>query len=272
MVILVPTRSRTAQVPARCIYENIVCKFGVPLEIVSDRATAFLDQVLQEYLKILEIHHIPTSAYTPRSNGNLERIHRDVNAIITKLSRGEPHRWVDFVCQTEFILNSRIHSVTGFSPFYLAHGVEPRIPGDQVPEIPPRLYDLNNLQDVAGLSAEELASLGQNRAAALQRLKAQAIRMKSYYDERLGVKDPNFQVGDVVKMKNHSKSKFQFKYIGPFYIVEKGLNGTFYLQRPDGRRWVDATGTDTPANSEPVFRFTEFDGEYYYTGKEYQTV
>jgi hypothetical protein len=92
MVILVPTRSRTAQVAARCIYENIVCKFGVPLEIVSDRATAFLDQVLQEYLKILEIHHLPTSAYTPRSNGNLERIHRDVNAIITKLSRGEPHR------------------------------------------------------------------------------------------------------------------------------------------------------------------------------------
>jgi hypothetical protein len=86
-------------------------------------------------------------------------------------------------------VTSRIHSVTEFSPFYLAHGVEPRIPEDQVPEIPPRIYDLNNnLQDVAGLSAEELASLGQNRAAALQRLKAQAIRMKSYYDERLGVK------------------------------------------------------------------------------------
>ena len=83
LVILVPTRTRSAKIAATCIFENIVCKFGVPLEIVSDRATSFLDKVLQEYLQILETHHLPTSAYTPRSNGNLERVHRDVNSILT---------------------------------------------------------------------------------------------------------------------------------------------------------------------------------------------
>jgi hypothetical protein len=128
-------------------------------------------------LKILEIHHLPTSAYTPRSNGNLERAHRDVNAILTKLCQGESHRWIHYVSQVEFILNSRIHSVTGFSPFYLAHGIDPRIPGDEVPSIPPRAYDISNSEDIAVLSSQELATLGQNRAAALQRLKAQALKM-----------------------------------------------------------------------------------------------
>ena len=53
-VIFVKTKDRKASTAARCIFENIVCKYGVPLEIVSDRATAFLDQVLQEYLKLDE--------------------------------------------------------------------------------------------------------------------------------------------------------------------------------------------------------------------------
>jgi hypothetical protein len=84
----------------------------------------------------------------------------------------------------------------------------------------------------------------------------------------MGVKEPSFRVGDVVKMKNYHKTKFKFKYLGPYYIVDKGMNDTFYLQQPDGRRWVDATGRDTPVNSDHLSRFSEFDGEYYYSGKE----
>jgi hypothetical protein len=30
LIVLVPTRSRSAKVAAQCIFENIVCKFGVP--------------------------------------------------------------------------------------------------------------------------------------------------------------------------------------------------------------------------------------------------
>ena len=176
------------------------------------------------------------------------------------MCQGESQRWIYYVSQVEFILNSRIHSVSGFSPFYLAHGIEPRIPGDEVPMIPPRAYDLGNPEDVALRSSQELALLGQNRAAALQRLKSQATRMKLYYDEKLGVKESSFEIGDVVKMRNHHKTKFKLKFLGPYYIVDKGPNGTFYLQRPDGRRWVDVTGTDTPVNPEHLSRFTDFDG------------
>ena len=72
-VIYCATRDRTAQTAARCIFENIVCKYGSPAEIVSDRG--FMDTVLAEYLKLLEIHHLPSAAYTPRTNGLDERGH-----------------------------------------------------------------------------------------------------------------------------------------------------------------------------------------------------
>jgi hypothetical protein len=263
-VIYVATKDRTAKTAAQCIFEAIVCKFGSPLEIVSDRG--FMDSVLAEYLKLLEIHHLPSAAYTPRTNGLDERGHQDLKNIITKVSNGDPTKWVKILPLAEFIMNARISNSTGFSPFYLSHGVEPRLPGDEIPAVPPGHYDLNDEGDVAQLSSNELAKLGQNRAAALQRLKVQALRMKKYYDEKVGASIPSWQIGDVVKMINHTRTRFKFRFIGPFYIVDKGPNNTYFLQRPDGRRWTAPNGQDIPVNSDDLARFTEFDGEYYYSG------
>lgn len=262
-MIFVKTKDRKASTAARCIFENIVCKYGVPLEIVSDRATAFLDQVLQEYLKLLEISHLPTSAYTPRSNGSVERVHRELKSILTKLCNGDIHSWDSFLPQAEFVLNVRISNATGYSPFYLSHGLEARLPGDEIPPVPPGYFDLTDEGDVAAFSSQELASLGQNRAAALQRLKSQAVRMKQQYDQRVGVSSADFKVGDIVKLKNHNTGKFQFKYIGPFYIVDSGPNSTHFLQRLDGRRWTDMSGQDIPVNSEYLSLFTSLDNEFY---------
>jgi hypothetical protein len=67
-------------------------------------------------------------------------------------------------------------------------------------------------------------------------------------------------------MINHTRTRFKFRFIGPFYIVDKGPNNTYFLQRPDGRRWTAPNGQDIPVNSDDLARFTEFDGEYYYSG------
>ena len=90
--------------------------------------------------------------------------------------------------------------------------------------------------------------------------------MKLYYDSKLGVTDHVWEVGDVVKLRNHSQTRFKFPWIGPFYVVHRGPNDTYYLQRPDGRRWTSQNGVDTPVNPEDLAAFHEFDGEYYYDG------
>ena len=260
-VIYVATKDRTAKTAAECIFREIVCKYGSPLEIVSDRG--FMDSVLGEYLKILEIHHLPSAAYTPKTNGLDERGHQDLKNIITKLSDGDPTKWTKLLPLAEFILNSRISNSTGFSAFYLSHGFEPRLPGDELPALPPGYYDPQDQGDIALMSCKELARLGQNRAAALQRLKAQAVRMKSYYDKKMGVTMSKFNIGDVVKMVNHSKTRLKFRFTGPFYIVDQGPNNTY---RPDGRRWTSQNGTDIPVNPDYLAYFTELDPEYYYDG------
>jgi hypothetical protein len=269
-VIYVATKDRTARTAANCIFREIVCKFGAPLEIVSDRG--FMDTVLKEYLRILEIQHLPSSSYTPRTNGLDERGHQDLKNIITKLSNGVPAKWFTILPLAEFILNSRISDSSGFSAFYLTHGFEPRLPGDEWPSLPPGAYDLTDSVDAAAYSARQLEILGQNRAAALQRLRVQAARMKQNYDRKVGVLEHAYQVGDVVKLINHSRTRFKFRYLGPFYIADHGPNGTYFLIRPDGRRWTSMNGVDTPVNPDHLSSYTEFDGEYYYDGQDIQLV
>jgi hypothetical protein len=167
-----------------------------------------------------------------------------------------------FLPQAELTLNVRIHDATGFSPFYLSHGVEARLPADVIPPVPPGFYDMNDAGDVAFLSSQELAALGQNRAAALMRLRAQAIRMKRRYDAQIGIEEPSFEIGDVVKLKRNGSS-LHHTHRGPFYIVDQGPNQTYFLQRPDGRRWVDVTGHDTPVNPDHLEYYTALDPEYY---------
>ena len=212
LVVAKPIRNRDAASVAEFIFENLTCRFGAPVEIITDRAKSFLDTVLQEYMQLLEIHHLPTTPYTPRANGTCERMHRSLNEILTKLCAGDRRRWDFYLPQAVLALNIRRSNATGYSPFYLCHGFEPRLPGDTLPAIPPNAFDLNNELDVAELTAKELARLGQNRAAALHRLRAQADVMKSRYDAQLKSIDDGhcYKIGILVKLKNHRATKFQF--------------------------------------------------------------
>ena len=187
-------------------------------------------------------------------------MHRTLNSMLVKLTRGDRTKWDIYLHQAIFALNSRNHSATGFSPFYLAHGLEPRLPGDDIPAIPPGSFDFNDELDVSIYTEQELARLGQNRAAALQRLQAQALAMKQRYDAELDVSAHSFEPGDVVKLRHHDRRKLEFQWRGPFYVVEKGPNETYRLMQPDGIQ------LDTPINHDHLAYYSRDDPEIYYSG------
>ena len=75
----------------------------------------------------------------------------------------------------------------------------------------------------------------------------------------------SFAPGDIVKMKNNSRLKFQFRWSGPYFIVNKGPNDVYYLERPDG------TILENPVNGDYLDYFTPEDPEYYYDGNVART-
>ncbi|KAH9269611.1 hypothetical protein BASA83_008261 [Batrachochytrium salamandrivorans] len=47
-------------------------------------------------------------------------------------------------------------------------------------------------------------------------------------------------VGDMVKMKHHDRLKLEFKWKGPYHVVDVGHPGTYWIMTPQGLRLPNA--------------------------------
>ena len=90
-----PLASIAASMVKKFIWEFIICRFGLPMTIISDNGTQFADAHLQEWLAELHIQQIFTSVAHPQGNGQVERANRSIlEGIKTRLGT-KGHGWVD---------------------------------------------------------------------------------------------------------------------------------------------------------------------------------
>lgn len=124
-----PLRVENAKAIAAFIFEEILCRWGALEEIVTDNGTPFvkaLDILGQQF----GIHHIRISAYNSRANGIVERQHRPVRESLMKASDGDEAKWPTVLHSVLWAERVTIQRSTGFSPYRIAHGVEPLFPFD----------------------------------------------------------------------------------------------------------------------------------------------
>jgi hypothetical protein len=169
----------------------------------------------------------------------VERMHSTLRGIISKLSDGSPDRWDEFLPQAIFSLRVRVHAVTKYSPFYLLYGVNPRIPMDTQPlrsDMQP-LDEVEKMEERHEFSARTFEELGYDRSAAYHRSVAQAARMEKYYNAKKKTENHAYEIGDMVKLKNYGKTKFEFSWKGPYSVVGYGLvPGTYQIMDMRGQR------------------------------------
>ncbi|GFS54394.1 transposon Tf2-11 polyprotein [Trichonephila clavipes] len=60
--------------------------FGNPIRIISDRGSSFTSTLLKDYCDEEKIQHLQIATGVPRGNGQVERIHRTLIPVLTKLS------------------------------------------------------------------------------------------------------------------------------------------------------------------------------------------
>ena len=74
-LIAIPLPNIKALTIADALAKHVICRFGAPRAILSDRGTSFLSEIFENMMKIFKIHHLTTSGYHPQTNGSLERSH-----------------------------------------------------------------------------------------------------------------------------------------------------------------------------------------------------
>ncbi|GFR83290.1 Gag-Pol polyprotein [Elysia marginata] len=103
-------------------------RFGVPEDIVSDRGRQFTSNLWSGLNKLLGIDTNTTTAYHPQANGMVERLHRQLKAVLKARTTGPG--WFDELPMVLLGIRSSWRVDTDCSPAELVYGTTLRIPGE----------------------------------------------------------------------------------------------------------------------------------------------
>ncbi|MCO5613208.1 hypothetical protein L7F22_067484 [Adiantum nelumboides] len=216
---------------SRFVYTHICCRFGTPLEIVSDNGPGFRKGLLTEVCEELHILHLHSTPYYPQSNGLVEKANGIIAGIIRKMVKNKTKLWDDFLDGALWAYRTTYKEATEFTPFHLVYGQKALQPIElNIPTM--------RLHGKAAQRKEEewtyrlltLAELERKREVAYECYKRKATQVKDKLDKK--VKDKGIKEGDLVlrydnRLDNRFDAKFETRWQGP-YIVKKAFNSSYY--------------------------------------------
>uniref|UniRef100_H3HA28 Integrase catalytic domain-containing protein n=1 Tax=Phytophthora ramorum TaxID=164328 RepID=H3HA28_PHYRM len=126
-VIAKASASRTAQTIAENYEECVFRRFGASEVIRHDREPGFMSDFFRAFSRIVGQKQRATMAYRPQANGTAERmvqtLTRSLKMYVSDVNQRD---WDEYAERLTFALNTAQDRVRGDTPFYLAHGWDPR--------------------------------------------------------------------------------------------------------------------------------------------------
>lgn len=223
-VMLKPTCGENAK-DACELLEEFTYRVRKPMKVTTDRGTAFMSDAFQAKCKEVGAQFAPVGPRQPQANGQVERINKEINEMAAKLWASGKH-WSDYIRQIEYALNTSVSEATGYTPYELVYGREPKAIG------------VVNAQDI---DTQPVAINVRNKVQQLQTLafrnQKQAAQKQRHYHDRMS-RERKFEIGDKVRWHDTTRvGKLVSQWIGPFTVVKDIGSANFTLQRPDGSQF-----------------------------------
>jgi hypothetical protein len=95
---------------------------------VTDQGKSFTSAFFKETCNILGVKQIHSSAYNPRGNGMMERIHKTTNQGLSHYVNSYIRDWNTLIPFYIMAYRGTPHGTSGFNPYYLLHGTEIILP------------------------------------------------------------------------------------------------------------------------------------------------
>jgi transposase InsO family protein len=131
--IAVPLKDAESSTIAAALFDKVVTEHGVPEKILSDQGKNLVSQGIITLCRRWGAAKVQTGGYNPQANGSCERFHRYLNAAMAILQETKSKVEWDEICSSAvFSYRVSTNDATGYSPFFLAHGYNPRLPLDAV--------------------------------------------------------------------------------------------------------------------------------------------
>ena len=232
----IPTRDQKARTVARILVREWFVRYGVPKRLHSDQGRNFESEIIKELCKIYNIEKSRTTPYHPEGNGQCERFNRTLHDRLRTLPTTKKTRWPEHLPELVYAYNCTPHSTTGFTPYYLFFGREPRLPVDQL------LGDAENavVSDTKANEVDEWVAdhhrrLREAMEVALERTQDEAERRQLVANQKAANTD--LAVGTQVYLRNRAvrgRNKMQDKWDSePYKVVDRpDPDGNVYVVEP----------------------------------------
>ncbi len=131
----------------RTLEKEIFARYGYPEAIHSDQGLQFMAKLFKQLQPQLGIKVTDTTGYNPKGNGQVERMHRDLNSILRALTTeySDPFAWEDLLPQALFALRTAVCKSTGLALYQILFGRQCSTPIDVIFRFVPPDKALGNL-------------------------------------------------------------------------------------------------------------------------------
>ncbi|GJS14713.1 reverse transcriptase domain-containing protein [Tanacetum coccineum] len=217
------------------VWDNIVCRFGLPGEIISDNGKQFSNNPFKDWCAKLNITQCFASVKHPQSNGLVERANRSLGeGVKARLGEGNKN-WIEEILHVLWAHRTMIKSSNGDTPFSLTYGTEAVIPAEiGMPTYRTAVVDTVHNDEELRLNLDLLEE--RRDRAAICEAKAK-MKMTKYYNAR--VRGVTFKPGDFVYRNNEASRamdgrKLSPKWEGPYEVTKALGDGAYKLRSMDG--------------------------------------
>ena len=172
-----------------------------------------------------DVRTTTTPVYNPKSN-TVERFHRSMKRKLTALIHEFDDEWDEALPATLLAMRTSVNRTTGFTPFYLEHGREARLPVDMIAGPPPiQPEHLDKYTDkIRNQFAKAFSVVAEHQNSYI-------IRQKELYRER----QHKINIDDLVwlftdRANPNLNRKFQSFSSGPYKVVKQLSNTIFEIE------------------------------------------
>jgi hypothetical protein len=222
------------------IFENLICRWGSLIEVVTDNAQGFR-KVLDEMSVKFRIGYIRISKYNHQANGIIESPNSGFRQSLYKacetLGWGV-NKWYQVfhhVLWAERITHRR---GMGCSPYFAAHGIHPLLPFDitEATTLLPAPDSTMTPQELVGRRAAEFIKRTQQLETIRDRVFEYRKKAMEKFVEKnfFKIRDYQFERGDLVLVRNtryemsHNRKKF-VRWLGPYIFLAKNRREAIIL-------------------------------------------
>ena len=237
-------KSDKARALASFFVEQVVFRYGTVAVVVTDNGPSLggeFARIVNKY----NIHQIKISPYNSQANGVVERGHFTIREALVKMCGKNISRWPSLLQAALYADRITARRATGFSPYYLLHGVHPLLPCDlaEVTFMVPRFKE--HMTDVELIMARtrQLAKMPEDLARARETLEKSRFESKEKFDRRFGqrIRRTSFVPGELVIIRNSPlektvsiNKKVENRYMGPYRVVRETRGKAYVLAELNG--------------------------------------